>query len=411
MRKIIVSLLLISLLITSMASPVFGTSYRETAWNYLIEKYDVSEERIQLYDGGIIELEYTAESFWNASYIILPDGESALDFSTGEKNVEGPRTLPANGSEPYAMPLPAPDMPASDRDEIHPIAPMDEGHIYGGIYIHTKTGEILQADQMDVYFSAEWKLADIEWQRLRKEAGKLDGQLYLRLMKFTPTEKVSVWIQPAALENDELKAQFQALKEKYPEHTIGMEFTDIFFYGFGYAVPDTGSGVSGGNASVSYGATRAVDLPANLEKSDVEILPVFPDEEYWQEYNEMWKELEQIHLQAITPSIISIKEALDNKGIIYQDNGSSVAADLTVEEINELAELSSVSMIFEDGIFTTMDSSDTMMLRSSTPYSEVTTAKAMENRGINSYLPHILIIVLAFAAVILIYRRRSIANN
>lgn len=57
------SVFLILLLITSIVSPAFSSSYRETALAYLMEKYSVAEEKIELFEGGVTELEFTGESF------------------------------------------------------------------------------------------------------------------------------------------------------------------------------------------------------------------------------------------------------------------------------------------------------------------------------------------------------------
>ena len=164
MRKIF-SLMLISLLLVGSVTSALGSGYRESALVYLMEKYGISEDRVELYEGGITELEFTGESFWFAKYTIVPEGKTASDVS-GE---EAPRLLPA----PEPMPLPAPDMPADTgaiAPSILPLPPqdiMDDGYRYGGVYIRLKTGEILELDQMDQYYEAERRLAQQEWERLQ----------------------------------------------------------------------------------------------------------------------------------------------------------------------------------------------------------------------------------------------------
>ncbi len=426
MRKIVL-VLMISLLLVSIVSPVVGSNYRETALNYLTEKYDVSEERIELYEGGTMELEFTGESFWYARYMILAEGGSTSGSSRG--------IAPGQDPPPEPMPLPEPNTPPDSMPEILPM-PSDEeainrdtvdskNYIYGGIYIHIKTGEILEQDKMEAYFVAEEKLAQKEWERLSKEAGKLDVSLYRKLKGLSSTEKISVWIQPTPVETEELKVQFAALKEKYPEFTKSMELNDILYARYAIDLPlyDTrGGGVSSsegsdggpvpsGDEAVSYIVLDDKTDPAqSRERIEAEILPIMPEEEYRQEYSSFWEELEQIRLQAVIPSLETIKETLDGMGITYSDNETSLVADLTVAQIHEIVELAAVSTVFEDAVFTTMDMAEdgALLARSSAPSEE--SAVAMESadndKGTSSYLPVVLIALAVLAAAMVIYRRR-----
>ncbi|MBS4024992.1 MAG: hypothetical protein KGZ96_04875 [Clostridia bacterium] len=439
MRKML-SLLLIPLLLTSLVSPAFGSGYRETALAYLVKKYDVPEKRIELHEGGIMELEFTAESFWNGRYIIVPEGKSTSDIPGRERPLPLPGPEPMPLPEPESKRLPAPDMGTSSSPSIMPMPPQDgldkgyiydDGFIYGDINIRIKTGEILEHKQMESFFYAEGLLANQEWERLRKEAGKLDVSLYRKLQGLSASEKVSVWILPTPVETEEVRKQFAALKEKYPEHTMGMELGEILFNGYGYsygydlAIPETGvGGVSpaegssgyagpGGDAAVSYAVPNPAELKRPLEQPDVRILPIMPNDEYWQEYNDMWEELKQIRLQAAIPSLASIKGTLDKMGITHRENAGSVVADLTVSQIHDIAKLPAVAAVFEEMNFITMDGSMEMLARSSAP-SDISAAsgETMKNDSTTSYLPGILIAVTVLAAaLVVVYRRRNIRTS
>jgi hypothetical protein len=398
MRKLI-SLLLASLLLAGMAAAVLGSGYRETAMDYLTEKYGVPSERIELYEGGITDLEFTAESFWLARYIIVPEGKSAQGFSEGR------------------LPLPAPDQPADNAAQTRPeILPMpidvgdirNDGYIYGVVYIHIKTGEILEQGQMDSYYAAERRLAEQEWERLRREAGKLDVSLYRKLLGLSATDIVNVWIQPTPVETADLNEQFAALKEKYPDHTTGMKLSEILFYG--YAIDLRGGGVSSPDAGVSssYAVPDMAEPTLPLEKPGAEIRPMpMPNDDYWQEYNAMWEELEQIRQQAVIPSLEIIKDYLNGIGVAFNDNGSLVAAGLTVSQIHEIAELPAVSTVFEEAIFITMDGDDTLAIRSNA-VAESAAPPAEPTTGASSLLTMILLTVAFLATSYVISRRRRI---
>lgn len=412
MRKLL-TLFLVLLFLTSMTYPVFGSDHRETALAYLTEKYSVPKEKIQLSEGGITEFEFTAESFWFAKYMIATEGKSLPGSSMGEK--------PTPVSEP--IPPSAPDMPSDSKPAIMPTpakSPIGGGYIDGGIYIRIKTGEILEMDKMEPFFSAESQLAQQEWERLRKEAGKLDVSLYRRLQGLPAAEKVSVSIQPTPVETDDLKAQFAALKKKYPELTSGMELSHILpSYGYdlpiirdgggssssgsaGYAVPE-------GDAAVSYAVPEPqVDPALPVEKTAPSILPIMPDEKYQQEYAAMWKQLEQICLQAVTPSLSTIKKTLDSMGITYENNGASIEADLTAEQINNIANLSAVSAVYEKADYVTMDAIAPQMARSNAPAEMMAASvEAKKDESSSSNLPLILIAgALLTGGALVMYRRR-----
>ncbi len=408
MRKLLL-LLSIILLLACMVSLVLASGHREAALAYLTEKHGVPEERIGLNEIGITELEFTAQSFWYGNYIIVPEGETASGFSgKGETG-----TLPSS----EIMPLPAYDRQTDGREPVMQALPrdmVDEGYVCGDIYICVDTGEILEPDGMENYYRAEWQLAEQEWERLRKEAGKLDVLLYLKLQELSRREKVTVWIEPAPVETDQVRTGFTALKKKYPEHTLGMELPEALLYGYGYTVPDMRDlGVSSGEASASYrvpggdepvrnAAIEPAEPVVPLKKQGTGSMANIPDQEYWKEYGTFWEELEQIRMQAVIPSLESIEETLDSMGITYKENGASVAADVTVDQIHEIAQLPSVWVIFEEAAFTAMDvdAGGELMARNSAPGKTNTFP----------YLPLIAGIAVLLIAIV-VYRRHSIHNR
>lgn len=446
MRKLL-SLFLVLMFLTTMTYPAFASSHKETALDYLMKKYNVPKEKIELYEGGITELKFTSESFWLAKYIIFTGEKPSSGAIKGEKPqqiVPEPMPMPAPDSKrlPAAepMPMPAPDMSADGRKDIAPLPPQGPaggGDIYGGIYIRIKTGEVLEMEKVETFFIAENKLAQQEWERLRKEAGKIDVSLYQKILGLPAAEKVKVSIQPNPVETDNLKAQFEVLKKKYPEYTSGMELSNILPYGYGYAVPESrGGGVSSSGGSTGY-AVPAVDAPLNYVASaaDAAVSYVVPDnqgkstptstkqnavdlplvinEKSRQEYSAMWGELDKIRQQAVMPSLSDIKKALDSKGAAYKEIGNSISAELTTAQIQEVAKLSSVSAVFEEATYTTMDAAmgarDDLSVRSSAP----SAAKAVsmevgnaENPSSNLYI--IVITLILLAAAIIIYRYRII---
>lgn len=405
MRKIF-SLMLISLLLVGSVTSALGSGYRESALVYLMEKYGISEDRVELYEGGITELEFTGESFWFAKYTIVPEGKTASDVS-GE---EAPRLLPA----PEPMPLPAPDMPADTgaiAPSILPLPPqdiMDDGYRYGGVYIRLKTGEILELDQMDQYYEAERRLAQQEWERLQREAGKLDVSLYQKLRGMSASEIISVWIKPMPVETEALNVEFAALQKKYPELSKGMTLTGILSDTYGYAVPDirdgsasSGQGVSGYTIEVPDGAELSDEKALYSSPMDIPVTDIAPDENYRQEFSAFWEELEQIRLLAAAPSLADIRASLVGMGVTYTDNGTSISADLSVAQIREMAELPSVASVFEE-YYTTME--DDLLFRGSAP-NEKTAELAADASEIQSKRNYLWVILLFTAMLALLMWR------
>ena len=405
MKKLF-SLLLITILLTNMFSPVFGSDYHQTALTYLTEKYDISDEQIELFEGGIQEFEFIAESFWHARYTIYPEGQSSASSNNEPLSTE-PMILPA-------------DIDPEARQEIMPIRPEDDDNlVYGGIYIRIKTGEILEDGQMESYYSAERKLAQQEWERLSKEAGKLDVSLFLKMQELSATEKVTVWIQPRAVESEDLQAQFTTLKSKFPDFTVNLALSDVLSHGTAVPLPLRGAGISSFEGAPDQAGTRedevtsyvapsskaATDLPKN---SDTAMIPTEPSEEYLQEQSAFWEELEQIRLQAITPSLHIIKDALDSMAISFQDKETTVTAEMTVAQINEIAQLSAVSTIYEEAIFSTMDQD---MLRSSSDDASTLAMEADNNKSNNAYLPVLLIIAAMAVLSWIIYFRKKVIRS
>ena len=428
--KKVYSLMLVSLLLLGMVVPAAGSTYNKDALNYLTEKYDVPEDRIELYEGdGIMELEFTKESFWYARYMILADGEEVTDTTEKVDPLpDGAEPGIAPDKEPAILPLP---LPADRGDD----AVADyEKRTYGGIYIRVKTGEILEEEKMEGYFSAENKQAQQEWERLSKEAGKLDVSLYQKLQGLSSTEKVSVWIHPApVVDTEELKTKFAALKEKYPDYISNeMELKDILYYHFGFDTPailrdipddvDFGEGSDGmagedvitdGDAAVSY---VAPDRAAELERAkEAEEAKTMPKDENFDEYNAFWEEFQQLRLEAISPSMEAIKDALGGMNAAYEDNGDSLVAELTATQVNEIAELAAVAVVNEDAVFTTMDLAEDGrddMARISAPSGEsLEMADTDQDEESFSYLTIALISLAILAAALVLYRHGTSSES
>jgi hypothetical protein len=344
------------------------------AIDHLRAKYGVPEDHIQLFEGGTMELEYTGESFWYAKYIIGLDGKPETGGT--EPGSDGTRSTPP---EPKPAILPAPD---TTRPAILPMPPdepsRDEKVVYGGVYIRLKTGQVLDMEEAQDYFIAERETAVREWERLRAEAGKLDVSLYLKLKSLPSGEKVTVWLYPAHVITDGIRAQFAALKQKYPGMGEGLDLDALFMTcAQGYIArdliacddgscampeltietrPAIGGGdgaTSGGGASDPGGSVK----PAIWEgKPEPDVLrpDVQPDDEYWRAYNVFWAAVEEIRLQAVAQSISEIRAALERMGVTYREESACVVADLTAGQIQEIAELKAVAGVCEETLFTTM---------------------------------------------------------
>ncbi|MDP2871383.1 MAG: hypothetical protein Q8P31_02450 [Bacillota bacterium] len=347
-------LLLVPLLLLSLAAPALGADHRETAMIYLKARYDAPEDEIQLFEGAIIDLELTGESFWCAKYAIGATGSPASGgiIASPPGTEPGPLPAPDTQSKPAIRPLPPDCMP-------------DDPVIYGALYIRLKTGDVLEMDEAERFFAAENALAEREWERLRAEAGKLDVSLYLKLKKVAPDEKVAVWIQPSPVITDGLRAQFAALKAKYPNAAGDMNLEDLFGYARASILPAIGRAISteatvavepvpGSTTEGSVGSGSSGQAtgapPPQKPGADTK-----PDEEHWREYEAFWQGLGEIQVKAMAPSLADIKAALEDLGAAYKDSGNSLTADLTAAGIQALAALPAVSAILEDMVFTTMD--------------------------------------------------------
>ncbi|KAF0196622.1 MAG: hypothetical protein FD169_875 [Bacillota bacterium] len=418
MRKLL-SLLLVPLLLMSMVTPALGAGYREIAEAYLNEKYGGKGATIELYEGGTTELEFTGESFWFAKYIISLDGKPL----TG---VSGEKPLPTGSTEPAI--LPAPDRigkpEPANRPEIMPMPPQDiyyDNYVYGGVYIHIESGKILELDEMEPYFTAEYTLAEQEWERLRQEAGKLDVSLYRKLLKLESSDKVKVSLQPILVITAEIRAQFAALKTKYPKvfAEVNLNLDDLFGNTYGATVSsrvmmaNDGVGSTGSatpDAAVSYPAKDSIVVdparPSDKPREEIKY-----SEEYWQEYNAFWSELEQLRVQAMSGSLASIGSVLTEMGVTYIDNGYSVVAELSAEQIKTMAEHAAVVTIYEEYEYSTMDDN---FLRGSSLIGEKTLAPALSiaEDGVGTpdgnKTPMIIGITVLFAGAVVVLRRRLV---
>lgn len=417
MRKLL-SLLLVPLLLVSMVTPAYGAGYREMAEAYLNEKYGGKGATIELFEGGTTELEFTGESFWFAKYVISLDGKPITGVSGG-------KPLPTGGTEPAV--LPAPDQigkpePAI-RPEIMPMPPQDiyyDNYVYGGVYIHIESGKILELDEMEPYFTAEYTLAEQEWERLRQEAGKLDVSLYRKLLKRASSEKVKVSLQPTLVITAEIRAQFAALKTKYPKvfAEVNLNLDDFFGNtqgGAAYgrvmiandAVGSTGSATP--DAAVSYPAKDSVLVdPARPNEKPGEEIKY--SEEYWQEYNDFWSELERLRVLALADSLASIGSALKEMGITYTDNGYSLVAELSPEQIKTMAEQAAVVTIYEEHEYHTMDTHHFRGSEVGEKTLALAPAMTEDAAGIpdGNKTPRIIGFTALFAGAVIVLRRRLV---
>lgn len=413
------------LLVTMMISPGLANGYTNSALHYLIDKYDIDADQIELYEGGIMNLEFTGESFWYGRYIIMSEGMKAPSDSGGGQSERQPMPAPMPDPEP----APAPDkpdepittnvLPSTVAPDIRDEGPVyNDGYIYGGIYIHLKTGEILDDNQMQPYFSAEHSLAEQEWNRLREEAGKLDMYLYRKLENASPSEKVAVWIVPKAIDNDEIRAQLANLKEKHPEWAQQIELSDILYNNYGHTLPAAhGDIIMDSEPVVDQTSPAAHDEPVHSEaKPDISKDPAMPADRDWKAYEAMWQELENIRLQAMAPSIENIAHYLDNIGADYQVTQWGVTADLTAAQIHDLVDQTFVATIYEDAVHSTMDIAlappvaDSTVAYARTEAGGEATGQASSNDSTFSIFAPIAIGVLLTGALLL-YVRRTITTK
>ena len=324
--------------------------------------------------------------------------------------------------------LPAPDQigkpePAI-RPEIMPVPPQDiyrDNYVYGGVYIHIESGKILEMDEMEPYFTAEYTLAEQEWERLRQEAGKLDVSLYRKLLNLASPEKVKVSLQPTLVITAEIRAQFAALKTKFPKvfAEVNLNLDDFFGNNQGAMLYGRVMMASDGEGSTSSATPdAAVSYPA---KDSILVDPARPNEkpgeeikyseEYWQEYNAFWAALEELRVHAMAGSLASIGSALKEMGITYTDNGYSLVAELSVEQIKTMAEHAAVVAIYEEYEYVTMD--NTLALRGSLTGEKMlapapSIAEDAAGNPDGNKTPMIIGITALFAGVVTVLRRRLV---
>lgn len=340
MKTKTIALLLVLLLLVP-ALPALAGEYRETAMTELTQRYNVPPERVELYEGHIMPLDHIGESFWTARYIILPEGQTAS---------EKPQDLPA-------------DTPVSDRGLPDENSSDVYGNQYGAIYIREKTGEIISHSQLDEYLNKNQDIATREWERLSREAGKLDVPLYQKVQTLPASETVNVIILPAFVETEELKARFEALKAEYPQFSEGVtSLSEQFNFGFGYALPLPMPEIELGVVPDA----QILPLPIEevekvLQGSGIDPVegtePGRPgmDDRYWQEYSDFYEKLDAIRVDGLRPALAAIAAALDELGVDYEQLDGMLTAELTTAQIRQIADLAEVQSIHEDAIFTTMD--------------------------------------------------------
>lgn len=370
MKKSLALLLTLSLLFT-MAAPVWGAGYRDTALAWVMEKYGVPAESVEIFEGGMLKLEKIGESFWHAKYTVYRDGKA----------------VPPETSQPEtAPPAPetkiAPDTSVSTRPIlVDPMPPANDNMIYGVVYIREKNGTVMTEKEMEEFFIRDRELAEAEWEQLRREAGKLDVSLYQKLKTLAAGEKVKVILLPVFASTDALEQQFTALKEKYPEFTEGLGGLSQIFSGYAvpYFAPEpmiepavTPEGATGaGSAPGSAVSLPAETWPAKTDNGqsepypakDMPVLEESPNagtndeaaDEYWRRYAAFQEELETLRQAGISGSLSAIASKLDSMALTYTASPNQLLVEMTAAQINEIAKLAEVEAVYEDAVFTTMD--------------------------------------------------------
>lgn len=342
MRRWLPVLLALLLLLTP-AAPALAADYRATAIDYLRTKYEVADDQIHLYEGSILELELTGESFWCAKYSIGPDEERvnpgvpepAPDEVRPEGAVEPGKELPGGaGREPQLLPLPPDGSSATPGADT-----------WGALYIRVSTGKVLEGEAAESYFTAERQLAAGRWERLRLEAGKLDVSLYLKVKELVPSERVAVCLYPTPVISEAISTRFDAIRQNYPEFTEGIELTDLLSVRIGLVGPD--------------GVATDLPLPRAAEPEGVEPAYRPEDGERWEEYRREYsafsEQIEQLRADAAAASLSAIESALEETAVAFREEGSALVADLTAGEIRALAELPSVAMISQYAVYDILD--------------------------------------------------------
>ncbi|HHX77179.1 MAG TPA: hypothetical protein GX697_02340 [Firmicutes bacterium] len=322
--------LLVLLLFLSLTTSVWAAAPREAAMAYLVEKHNVSAGRVWLSEGETMVLELLNEKFWVAKYEIVPEGAEP-------PKPEVNKDLP-------------PDTPVTDRMDIMPVEPEKPDYINGAVYIKESTGEIFTQEEMEPYFLEERRLAQEKWEKLTREAGKLDVYLYQKLAGLDAAEKVKVIILPAFTLTDELKRKCDDLAKQFPDMQMPPDYFGLFsssgFVTPPVLTPDGGAEIAGGGSSPGQGAG-----PEDVEKRY----------EIEEQTNLFYEKLEAIRLEGLAVSAGIIKAKLEDMGIVYEEleGSGSLAAELTAAEAREVAELETVYSIMEDEIHYAVDVDDT----------------------------------------------------
>jgi hypothetical protein len=327
MKKAPVALLVFLLLLT-IGLPAWAAGHSDTAMAYLMEKYDVAAERIELHEGGTLLLEHLGESFWFAKYFIAPEGMEPI--KQGEQK--------------------DPDTPVSDLPrDLGPLPALPDGYIYGGLYIREKTGEILTSDKMDAYFLKDRQLAQAEWEKLSKEAGKLEVFLYKKLQGLSSSQKVKILIFPTFTMTEALQEKYDALKDKYPQLNLAPD--DLhFFRQHGSILPVEIDNLSQNEGSTpSEGGGGEPGFPGG--KGDYRSLP----DVYRKDYEAFQLELNAIRMEGLAPAISAIASKLNAMGVSYEDFGYYLAGEATVSQIKEISTLASVESVSENVVYTALD--------------------------------------------------------
>jgi|GEM_PF-1376514 len=376
LRRLLITLL-VPVLLLGAAAPAFGAGYRETALSYLTERFEVSADQIELYEGGLVELEFTRVSMWVARYIISDGSGSGAATGGREPATSGsttdghtPTTDRATApAEPKGelTPLPAPRILPAPPDKGDGGSWSDGGFVYGAVYISTATGRVLEPAEAEALFAAEQEIAVREWERLSREAGKVDVSLYRRLLAAAATDVFPVWIVPVPVIDDEVRAAFEELKAAYPRIAAdrGVTLEGVLFPQHAETLPfpmpflgaaDTPVAVTD-PAPPTIGSTRpapTTDKPGGGTEPAVREPAL--DDEYWRESAAFWEGVEEIRAMAVAGSLEELGAALDEMGVAYENQQTGLSAEMTSAQINAIAGSPHVAAIWENAVHT-MDAS------------------------------------------------------
>lgn len=426
-------LLLIPVLILAVALPGYAADFSRLAVDYLAEKYGVAEDNIFVSEGHTITLEYLQESFWCAKYEISAAGRPA--GNTPDQGTAGPPPGQIDPVPPVVMPLPEPELPTSDLPAPHsgqdPDAPVSSGPLYddnraypaesdaGAIYIREATGEILDSAAMETYFLRERELAAAAWAELQKEAGKVEVNFYKLLREAAADTKFKVLIIPVFLETPELTQRFNKLLAAYPEFSRGISSLSEMFgntasYPFGMtveadvAVDLPAAAETAGDAPLVYESGKGAGSAPAYSGSPGEPAHILPAPADRGDYEAFHRELEAIRLDGLAASARIITDKLAAMDISYTSDYGVISAELAKSQIDDLAALDAVQLIYADQAFAREPG---RALNGEAAYDTAAAApEAMPAGDDNELSPYLLLFAVPLVCAVFLLRRRFFAR-